>query len=417
VSDREPQPLRVAACEVAARLRQAGHEALFAGGCVRDEILGIDPVDYDIATSATPEVIRGVFRGARDVGEAFGVMLVRHGGRTFEVATFRKDGPYLDGRRPSSVEFSTAAEDAARRDFTINGIFMRPDSGEVVDYFDGRGDLGRRLVRAIGDPHARIEEDRLRMLRAVRFAARFGFDIEPATARAIRAHAVELKGVSPERIGEELRKMLSHPARARAAALAEELGLDRTIFGRTRATTAGGGLPRLRGLPEGADWTTALAAWALDRLASGSLDRNEVAEAAAEALVAGLRASVVLSNRESESIVATLCCRERVAEGFDGASRAAKMRLCAAPGFEAALAILATEVPPDAARWASEADALLPGRVLPHALLDGADLIAAGLKPGPRFKDLLDEAMDAQLDGRVHDKASALAWILRAARP
>jgi len=412
LSDRPPLPLRAAAVEVAARLRAAGHEALFAGGCVRDEILGIAPADYDIATDATPDRIRELFRGARDVGEAFGVMLVRHGGRTFEVATFRKDGPYLDGRRPSAVEFSTAREDAARRDFTINGIFLRPESGEIVDHFNGRADLADGIVRAIGDPHARIAEDRLRMLRAVRFAARFGFAIEPRTEQAIREHAAELKGVSPERIGDELRKMLSHPARARAAEIAERLGLDRAIFGASGEHRAGGDLVRLRALAAQAPWTSALAAWGLDRLAA-SAEWFGVPEAAREAFVDALRGALVLSNRECDAVSSLLAARDRQVADFDRAGVAGKSRMCASPGFDEALAILAVERPGDAARWRTEADALLPSRTLPQPLVDGSDLIAAGLRPGPRFRDLLDQALDAQLEGRVADTRSALEWILR----
>jgi len=416
VSDRAPMPLREAACEVARRLREAGHEAYFAGGCVRDEILGIAPADYDIATDATPERIRGIFPGARDVGEAFGVMLVRLGGRTFEVATFRKDGPYLDGRRPSAVEFSTAREDAARRDFTINGIFRRPETGELVDYFKGQEDIAAGIVRAIGDPHARIGEDRLRMLRAVRFAARFSFAIEPATAEAIRMHAAELKGVSPERIGEELRKMLSHPARAAAARLIEELGLDRTVFGGISDCGPTTGSPRLAGLPEQASWTSALAAWTLDRTAGGRREFVSVSEVAREGVVEALRAALVLSNREADALDGILLSRERIAREFDGGSVAACTRLCAGAGFDDALAILRSERPEDAARWRSEADRLLPSRALPRPLLDGADLIAAGLRPGPRFRDLLDAALDAQIEGRFHDKSAALAWILERVR-
>ncbi|MFM7052091.1 MAG: CCA tRNA nucleotidyltransferase, partial [Planctomycetota bacterium] len=228
---RPPLPLRVAAEEVAARLSAAGHEALFAGGCVRDELMGLEPKDFDIATSATPAEILQVFPRARDVGEAFGVMLVRHGGRQFEVATFRKDGPYLDGRRPSEVVFSGRDEDAARRDFTINGMFRDPASGALLGCLQGEADIRDRLVRAIGDAHARIAEDRLRMLRAVRFASRFGFEIEMGTAAAIRQHAGELLSVSAERVGDETRRMLSHPARARAASLIEDLGLDHAVFG------------------------------------------------------------------------------------------------------------------------------------------------------------------------------------------
>ena len=204
-----PVPARDAAVEVARALAAGGFRALFAGGCVRDALMGREPVDFDIATDARPDEIKSVFPKARGVGEAFGVMLVRHRGHTFEVATFRKDGPYHDGRRPSEVLFADEREDAARRDFTVNGIFAEPESGEPVDYVEGRSDIERRLIRAIGDPHARIREDRLRMLRAVRFAARLGFEIDGSTAAAIRAHASELLAVSGLRSCEPISEFLA----------------------------------------------------------------------------------------------------------------------------------------------------------------------------------------------------------------
>ncbi|MBM4111447.1 MAG: CCA tRNA nucleotidyltransferase, partial [Phycisphaerae bacterium] len=159
-----------AARSIAVRLREAGHVAYFAGGCVRDQLLGLEPVDFDVATSARPDEIAALFKGAKGVGESFGVMLVRLGGVVVEVATFRADGPYSDSRRPDSVRFATPEEDAHRRDFTVNGLFMDPQSGEVIDFVGGRADVAARVLRAIGSPHERIREDRLRMLRAARFA-------------------------------------------------------------------------------------------------------------------------------------------------------------------------------------------------------------------------------------------------------
>lgn len=413
MNPRAPQPLRVAACEVARRIAEAGYEALFAGGCVRDEILGVEPKDYDIATNATPDDIRRIFPKARDVGEAFGVMLVRSGDHVFEVATFRKDGPYDDRRRPNHIEFSSPKDDAARRDFTINGIFLRPETGEIVDYFDGRGDIGRRLVRAIGDPHARIAEDRLRMLRAARFAARLGFELEAATADAVRAHAAEIGGVSRERVGDELRRMLGHPARARAAAIVEDLRLDHAVFGKSLGAPLAGH-PRIAGLSDAAPWTTALAAWALDRSAGGS---TVVVPVAVEPLVAGLRERLILSNRESDEVVAVLAARAAIAEEFDAAGIARRTRLAALPGFDEALAVLAAERPEDARRWRDEADRLLPTRRLPAPLIDGNGLIGIGIRPGPVFKNLLDRLLDAQIEGRVRttDDAANLARELASA--
>ena len=288
-------PPRDAACAVAAGLVRAGHQAYFAGGCVRDRLLGRPVKDYDIATSARPEEVKAVYPKARGVGEAFGVLLVRHGGHTFEVATFREDGPYHDGRRPSEVSYSTAERDALRRDFTINGLFEDPATGETIDFVRGRADIDARLVRAIGDPHARIREDRLRMLRAARFAARLGFEIERTTFDAILSHAGELASVSAERVGEELREMLAHPHRARAADLVEALALDGAVFGE-RALRRGSRLGNLGSAVPTGGWTTALAAWWLDRT-DGSCDPAAFGHA-----VAALRRRLVLSNDETEAV-------------------------------------------------------------------------------------------------------------------
>src|SRR5688572_13668746 len=207
-SDQPPEihSTRQDALAVVQRLRGAGHVAYFAGGCVRDLLLGLEPKDYDVATDAPPDRVRELFKRTQAVGQAFGVILVRVGRSQVEVATFRTDGTYLDGRRPSEVRFTTAEEDARRRDFTINGLFLDPmENDRIIDYVGGQEDLAARRLRAIGDPAARFGEDHLRLLRAVRFAARFSLEIAPATAMAIESKASSLKGISPERIAEELR--------------------------------------------------------------------------------------------------------------------------------------------------------------------------------------------------------------------
>jgi len=403
--------VRAAAVEVARRLAEAGHVAFFAGGCVRDHLLGSEPEDYDIATDARPERIQAVFPKARGVGEAFGVMLVRAAGHTFEVATFREDGPYHDGRRPAAVTFADAEADASRRDFTVNGLFQDPQTGAVVDYVKGQDDIAARCIRAIGDPHERIAEDRLRMLRAVRFAARLGFAIDPATSAAVRAHSGELRSVSPERVGDEVRRMLAHPARARAAQLVEAHALDGAIFG-VGVDGAGGAHPRLAGLPSDAAWTTALAAWWLDRAAAGGDGRVPGTDAAEAArVVSGLRSRLVLSNDETEALLACLAARRAQLGGFESLTLARRKRWMAAPGFDAALAILETEDRARAALLRDEADRELPARRLPTPLVDGNALVSEGMRPGPEFKVLLDLAMDAQLEGRVDSREGALALI------
>ncbi|RMF77512.1 MAG: CCA tRNA nucleotidyltransferase, partial [Planctomycetota bacterium] len=197
-------------------MHDAGHTALLAGGCVRDLLLGAQPQDFDVATDATPERVCELFRGTRRVGAQFGVVLVRQRRTWVEVATFREDFQYRDGRRPEAIRYSDARHDAQRRDFTINGMFLDPLAAELIDYVGGRFDLSARLVRAVGDPAQRFAEDHLRLLRAVRFAARLGFEIEPTTLDAIRAFGDRLPRVAAERRREELDKMFAHPQRARA---------------------------------------------------------------------------------------------------------------------------------------------------------------------------------------------------------
>ncbi|HEX7408798.1 MAG TPA: CCA tRNA nucleotidyltransferase, partial [Candidatus Binatia bacterium] len=202
-------PKEAAAHTIAQRLRQAGYIAYFAGGCVRDRLLGREPQDFDIATSAPADVVQQLFKRTVPVGVQFGVVVVLIDAEAVEVATFRSDAAYLDGRHPSSVHFGSAEEDACRRDFTINGMFIDPTTGAIIDYVGGQADLRAGVIRAIGDAAARISEDRLRMLRAVRFAARLGFDIEPATFAAIRTAAASITDMAWERIGDEVVRMLT----------------------------------------------------------------------------------------------------------------------------------------------------------------------------------------------------------------
>src|SRR5690606_34637150 len=226
----DANPLRIFATDVVRQLTDAGYVALWAGGCVRDLMLGRAPQDYDVATNARPEQVREVFgrRRTHAVGESFGVILVLESGRKgrqVEVATFRTEGVYSDGRRPDSVEFCTPEEDARRRDFTINGMFFDPLHERVLDYVGGEADLGQGIVRAIGDAHDRMSEDKLRMLRAVRFTATFDFHLDETTAAAIRSMAGEIRVVSWERITQELQKMLVDQHRERAIRLCHDLGL------------------------------------------------------------------------------------------------------------------------------------------------------------------------------------------------
>src|SRR5262245_31696779 len=229
-----PQLARDFAVEVVRRLREAGHQALWAGGCVRDQLLGQTPKDYDVATDAVPDRIREIFGRRRTLalGAAFGVITVlgpKAAGQ-IEVATFRKDAAYSDGRHPDAVTFSDAEHDAQRRDFTINGLFFDPLAEQVIDYVGGQQDLARRVIRAIGDPLARIAEDKLRMLRAARFAARFDFALDAGTLAAIRQQAAELVIVSAERVAAELRLILTHASRAAGVQLLADSNLLEVVL-------------------------------------------------------------------------------------------------------------------------------------------------------------------------------------------
>ncbi len=230
---------KATAVGVIRRLRAAGHEALLAGGCVRDMLMGHRASDYDVATSATPQQVKRLFGHVLMIGAKFGVAMVIINRRTVEVTTFRSDLSYSDGRHPDSVKFVSAREDAQRRDFTINGMFYDPLCGKVIDYIDGRKDLQAGVIRAIGDPHRRFAEDYLRMLRAVRFSGRFGFRIDRDTAKAIKRRAGRITQISGERIREELEKMCADATAAASLMQLHKLGLLEAILPEIFADTSG----------------------------------------------------------------------------------------------------------------------------------------------------------------------------------
>lgn len=391
------------ATEVAEKLQAAGYQGLWAGGCVRDQLLGKIPTDYDIATDATPEQVRQLFgrRRTLPIGAAFGVITVigpKSAGQ-IEVATFRRDMEYSDGRRPDSVEFTDAREDASRRDFTINGMFFDPVQDEVIDYVDGRADIDFRIVRAIGDPHERIREDKLRMLRAVRFAATLGFELEPNTRAAVCQHAPEIGTVSAERIGGEMRRMLVHPNRAAAVQLLADCQLLGEIL-----------LDGEQLVQNRANWRTRLS-W-LEQLGNGA----NFAQAAAILLSPLLKEQGMeptaerwkLSNAEQKTI---LWIEQHVVP----MSRAHQM-----PWSE----LQPILVQPDAERaWqvarvefgehhpgilACHKKLQLPADQLdPPPLLKGDDLIRLGIEPGPAFSQLLQQVRAAQLDSEIDTRQQA----------
>ncbi|MDP7030473.1 MAG: CCA tRNA nucleotidyltransferase [Phycisphaerales bacterium] len=389
---------RQAATEIASRLHGAGHIAWFAGGCVRDELLGMEPKDYDVATDAVPEEVQRLFPRAVPVGAAFGVMLVRHLGASVEVATFREESGYSDRRRPDHVSFSDARADAGRRDFTINGLFSDPQTGEIHDFVEGRADLDARVLRAIGNADQRLDEDHLRMLRAVRFIASLGVTLEAETEAAIKRHAAKLCGVSRERVGDEVRRILRGDGRLKGLDALESLGLGAAIFG---SSPTGAGYQRVARVSEVDPTVPALlAAWAMDRTAGADED-----------VVAAWRAAMLLTNDECAGMTACLRSVARFRQWAD-LGVAARKRLASTARAEAALAILSAEEA--TAGIARDIEVLAQTGLAPARLINGDALISAGMQPGPGLGAVLEQVYDAQLEGRVstQDEAMALARAL-----
>jgi tRNA nucleotidyltransferase/poly(A) polymerase len=411
--------------DVVRKLRAAGHQALWAGGCVRDELLGNRPKDFDVATSATPEAVREVFgrRRTRAIGAAFGVISVigRSGEGHVEVATFRRDAPYSDGRHPDSVTFSTAEEDAQRRDFTINGLFFDPLAGEVIDYVGGQADLAAGIVRAIRDPHERFAEDKLRMLRAVRFAVTFGFELEAQTLAAIRQHAAEITVVSPERIAGELRRMLVLPRRAEALELLLRSGLLAVIWPEAAALAPAAG----KEASPDPRWRRALAVLAAlvepsFPVALAAVVRETVASGEPEALAAAVETLFLrwrLSNEERD-VAQWALAHEQELRRARLLSWTRVQRLLVAdhvgPLLQLAEAVArAVDGQTADIDFCRERLAWPREQLDPRPLLSGTDLRVAGIKPGPRYKELLDAARDAQLEGRITTREEALALVMR----
>ncbi len=418
-------PKRDFAVEVVRKLKGAGFTALWAGGCVRDLLLGNQPADYDVATDARPEQVQELFgpRRTRAIGASFGVILVhgprKSGAGDIEVATFRTEGPYLDGRRPEHVSFATPEEDASRRDFTINGMFYDPLAEQVLDYVGGREDLARKLVRAIGDPHARFREDKLRMLRAVRIAARFDFEVDHATAEAIRSMETEILIVSQERIAQELKKMLVHPRRARAMVLAHDLKLLTVILPELAPVIATAGLPaphdrwhvtlRMLELLKSPRFELALAATLHDLAFDAP---TEAAAQIAERICRRMR----LSNDECEA-VSWLVGHRDAFQGAPGFPQHKLKRLFVEPLIGELLPLKrahadASGEPAGDLKFCEDFYRVHSAEEInPPELINGDDLRKIGLVPGPQFKAILDAVRDAQLDGAISTRDEALEHV------
>lgn len=419
-----PEEARRHALWVVQKLRDAGYQALWAGGCVRDQLVGRKPNDYDVATNATPDEVRGCFGRRRTlaIGAAFGVITVlgRAGQGQVEVATFRSDATYTDGRHPDSVSFSTAREDAQRRDFTMNGLFYDPVEGRVIDHVGGREDLQAGIVRAIGDPHKRIAEDKLRMLRAVRFATTFDFEIDPVTKAAVRHEAAAITAVSAERITVEMRKMLEHPRRSRALDLLREVGLLQAVVPESRVLWEPSGSAHPDA--EYATWESVLGI--LNRLErppfpvalAGLLWGIRVRSAATEC-VSRVCNRWRLSNEERNT-VAWMLDREDLVRAAESVDWPRLQRVLIGPAVEQLLSLaeaIAAVVDGDQRQIEVCRRKLeLPPEVLdPPPLITGNDLRRAGLQPGPSFGRILEGVRDAQLEGRIATREEALEMARR----
>ncbi len=433
----ESNPAQDAAAGIVARLRSAGHQAYFVGGCVRDLLLGREPKDFDVATSAPPDAVLNLFEKTFAVGAHFGVVLVCTGEVVTEVATFRNDGAYSDGRRPDEVRFSTSPEeDVKRRDFTINGMMLDPADGSVLDLVGGRRDLQAGLIRAIGDPVERFTEDKLRMLRAVRFAARFAFALEPATATAIQGLASDIKQVSRERVRDELTRMLTEGRARLAFELLDSTRLLSQVLPEVVRMQGVEQPPQyhpegdvwihtlllLDGLPAGCPMTLAWGALLHDvgkpatfRVAPDRIRFDGHVEAGiriAEDICRRLR----FPNHETEQILSLIGNHMRFADVRKMKESTLK-RFFRLEDFEEHLALhrldcLASHGSLDLYDFARERFGALPEEeVRPPLLLTGKDLIEAGYKPGPQFSKMLALAEDAQLEGSVQTREQALAIV------
>jgi len=437
---------RELADRICATLRRNGNQAYLVGGCVRDLLLGRDPSDYDISTDARPERVQELFPRSLAVGAKFGVILAVEDGAQVEVATFRSDVGYSDGRHPDHVVYANSAkEDVRRRDFTINGLLMDPATLEVLDFIDGRADLSAGIVRAIGDPRARFAEDKLRMMRAVRFAARFGFQIEPETLVAAQALAPQVTQVSPERLREELTKLLTEGAARPGFELLDDTGLLTVVLPDVARMKGVEQPPQFH--PEGDVWIhtrmmleklppncSPTLAWGVllhdvgkpptFAAANGPGTRIrfdghvEVGARMAERICRELR----FSNDDTEQIE-TLVANHLRFKDVRQMRQATLKRFVRLPRFEEHLELhrldcLSSHGSLDAYEFVRDFLAKTPPeQVRPPRLVTGDDLKEMGMPPGPRFKEILLAVEEAQLDGRFSDRESALEFARSICQP
>ena len=426
-----------AARKVAARLREQGHIAYFAGGCVRDMVRGLSPKDYDIVTDARPEAVEALFPRTYAVGAHFGVIIVLEDGFQFEVATFRSDDAYIDGRHPSAVHFSSPENDAERRDFTINGMFFDPVADKVIDLVGGQADLAAKMVRAIGAPGKRFAEDRLRMLRAVRFAAVLDYEVDKATWDALVANAPSINQISAERIRDELVRIFLSSNRVRGWDLLDASGLMRAVLPELEAMK--GVLQPEQFHPEGDVFVhTRLMLSLLPETVSvplvfavlfhdvakpitarvdetGRIRFNEHDRIGAEMTEATMR-RLRFSGAEIE--VAVEMVRQHMVFKDTPKMRVAKLkRFMARPSFNEELELHRVDCE-SSHRMLDNYQFLLRKReefanepIIPPPLVRGDDLIAFGLKPGPKFGEILEAVETRQLEGSLRTRDEAFAWV------
>ncbi len=433
------------ATRIARTLRGHGHSAYLVGGCVRDLLLGREPSDFDVTTSATPEQVMRLFPETYAVGAQFGVVLVpikrdvdgERDNYVIEVATFRSDGAYSDGRHPDEVRFSNDVRlDVQRRDFTINGLLLDPDTAEVIDYAGGKDDLERGIIRTIGNPHERFHEDKLRMLRAVRFAARFGYTIEEKTFAAIRELAPQIHQVSHERVRDEILKMLTEGHARRAFELLDQSELLAQVLPEIKKMQGVAQPPQyhpegdvwthtlmlLEGLPAGCSKTLALGALLHDvgkpptfRIAPDRIRFDNHAEVGTK-MAAEICRRFRLSNEDTGQVLSLVANHMRFAD-VTRMKESTLKRFFRLPKFEEQLELHRLDC------WSSHRDlslyefakekfhSLPAEQIRPAPLITGEDLIAAGYKPGPLFKELLTAVEDAQLECAISTKEEAMGLV------
>jgi tRNA nucleotidyltransferase/poly(A) polymerase len=430
------------ALDIIRRLHRAGFKAYLAGGCVRDRVLGVEPKDYDIVTDARPEIVQQTFERTVAVGARFGVIVVIVDGESFEVATFRADAPYLDGRRPSAVRFGTIEEDAMRRDFTIGGMYLDLESGRVIDLVGGMRDLRAGIIRAIGNVYERFEEDRLRILRAVRFAARLNFAIDPATWTAIKRAAPTVATVSAERIGEELVMIMTEGGAARGLDLLMESGLVETLLPEVIPLVGCEQPPNFH--PEGDVYVhtrlmlSMLPPGCAETLAFGVL-LHDIAKPQTRAEIDGkityyghteqgalVAAGMMNRLRRSRFIQERVAYLVRYHLRLTMAPRmrqATLKRMLAEDGFEELLELARIDALASSSylgfyHFCRHAMARMSEHeIRPPRLVSGNDLIQLGFVPGPEFRTILKDVEDQQLDGALATREAALAYVMSHYRP